>query len=73
MQVFKDRKIVNWDRALRTFFIESTRLIYERVSLPDRVYSHKSILDEYSQSYLLEILEWLKNFFLWLIPFLNIG
>lgn len=61
MQVFKNRQIGNWDKALRTFFNESIRLINERVFMPDKVYSHKSILDEYSQSYLLEILERLKK------------
>jgi len=61
MQVFKNRQIENWDKTLRTFFNESFRLIKERASMPDKVYSHKSILDEYSQSYLLEILEMLKK------------
>ncbi len=61
MQVFKARQIGNWDKALRTFFNESIRLINERASMPDKVYSHKSILDEYSQSYLLEVLNMLKK------------
>jgi len=61
MYIFKDNQISNWDKALRTFFNESIRLINERVFIPDKIYSHKSILDEYSQSYILEILKQLKK------------
>jgi hypothetical protein len=61
MEVFKTRLIANWDKALRMFFNESIRLISGRASMPDKVYSHKSILDEYSTSYLLEVLNILKE------------
>ena len=61
MEVFKDKSIDNWVKALRLFFNESIRIVNARAFMPDKVYSHKSILDEYSQSYLLEILESLKK------------
>ncbi len=61
LEVFKTKPIGDWVKALRTFYIESIRLINERAFMPDKVYSHKSILDEYDQSYLSEILERLKR------------
>jgi len=61
LEVFKNKPIGNWVKALRTFYNESIRLINERAFTPDKVYSHKSILDEYNQSYLLDVLEMLKK------------
>ncbi|MHA1660230.1 MAG: nucleotidyltransferase domain-containing protein [Promethearchaeota archaeon] len=61
LEIFKNKPIGTWVKALRTFYNESIRLINERAFMPDKIYSHKSILDEYNQSYLLEVLETLKK------------
>jgi len=61
LEVFKNKPIGKWVKALHTFYNESIRLINESAIMPDKKYSDKSILDEYNQSYLLEVLERLKK------------
>lgn len=61
LEIFRKKLIGDWDAALRTFYSDSVELIHQRTFLPDKVYSHKSILDEFSREELLKIRERLEK------------
>lgn len=46
--IFDKIKVNTWERDLKTFFYRAINIINIKRSLPDRVYSQYSILDEYS-------------------------
>lgn len=52
-EIFIDNDIENWEGAVKIFFKESVNLFEqyynEEIILKDRVYSHKSILDDYDR------------------------
>ncbi len=49
LEVFKNKPIGDWDKALITFFANTIKIVKQRTFMPDKVYSHASILNNFSQ------------------------
>lgn len=49
LEVFKNKPVDNWDKALITFFTDANKLINQRTFMADKVYSHISILKSFTQ------------------------
>lgn len=48
--IFRASKINGWVKAVKTFFNQSLNIIGNNLHIPDRVYSDRSILDDYTES-----------------------
>ncbi len=59
--IFDKIKVNTWERALKTFFYRAINILDKKRSLPDRVYSQYSILDEYSSDEQEKYIEVLKE------------
>ena len=59
--IFDEIKVNTWERALKTFFYRAINVIDKKRSLPDRVYSQYSILEEYSNDQQEEYIEVLRE------------
>ena len=49
LEVFKNKPVDNWDKALITFFTDANKIIKQRTFMADKVYSHVSILKSFTQ------------------------
>lgn len=49
LEVFKNKPVDNWDKALITFFTDANKIIKKRTFMADKVYSHVSILKSFTQ------------------------
>jgi len=49
LEIFKDKTVDDWDEALIIFFTNSIKIIKQKAFIPDKVYSHASILKSFSQ------------------------
>ena len=61
LEVFKNKPVGDWDKALITFFTDSIKIIKQRTFIPDKVYSHASILNNFSQERLTIMQNKLEN------------
>ena len=52
LEIFKNKPINDWDKALITFFTDAIKIIKQRTFMPDKVYSQASILNNFSQEQL---------------------
>ncbi len=50
-----------WNSTLKTFFQESIHILRERISMENKVYTHQSILDEYSDGKIEDMIEVLQE------------
>lgn len=59
--VFEEITVHTWERAVKTFFYRAINILDRNKSLPDRVYTQYSILNEYSSDELENFLEVLRE------------
>jgi len=59
--IFDKIQVNTWERAVKTFFYRAINILGRKRSLPDRVYSQYSILDEYSSDEIGKYIEILKE------------
>ena len=48
LEVFKNKPIDDWDKTLIIFFTNAIKIIKQKTFIPDKVYSHASILKSFS-------------------------
>jgi len=60
-KIFSEKPMNTWDKIIKTFFQEAIYILRERIMLENKVYSQKSILDEYSDKSLEKMIDVLRE------------
>ncbi|MHA1274856.1 MAG: hypothetical protein ACTSQS_15685, partial [Promethearchaeota archaeon] len=60
-KIFSEKPMNTWDKIIKTFFQDAIYILRERIMLENKVYSQKSILDEYSDKSLEKMIDVLRE------------